>query len=295
MILYLTYEICGDVMNDNILDNCFFTEDSLTDYLNMIGRIPLLTVDEEKELGYKILEGDTEAVNEMIIHNLRYVVSIAKWYKNFGLPLADLIQDGNIGLIEAANTFDVTKGFKFSTYARDRIIQKIEIGIANTSRNIRLPYHKFNKLIKYLKAKKRLTISLGRVPSRDEIATALNMDIDMIKQYEELENDTLSLNYLLDGDDKYEFGNVLSSNRDVEDEVLRNDLPNEIEELFEAANLDDIDIEILKKRFGFDNFEMHKFNEIGIEHDRTTTWANQKTIKALRKIKNTKYFKDTFN
>ena len=132
-------------MNDNILDNCFFTEDSLNDYLNMIGRIPLLTADEEKKLGYKILEGDKIAVNEMIIHNLRYVVSIAKWYKNFGLPLSDLIQDGNIGLIEAANTFDVTKGFKFSTYARDRIMQKIEIGIANTSRNIRLPYHKFEK------------------------------------------------------------------------------------------------------------------------------------------------------
>ena len=121
------------------------------------------------------------------------------------------------------------------------------------------------------------------------------MDTDMVKEYEELENDTLSLNYLLDGDDKYEFGDVLSGDRNVEDEVLRNDLPNEIIELFEAANLDDIDIEVLKKRFGFDNFEMHKFNEIGIEHDKTTTWANQRAIKALRKMKNTKYFKDTFN
>ena len=277
------------------LDDYCLSEDSLNDYLNMIGKIPLLTVEEEKELGYKILAGDREATEKMILHNLRYVVSIAKWYANFGVPLIDLIQDGNIGLIEAANTFDVTRGFKFSTYARDKIRQRVELSVAKTSRNIKLPYHKFEKLLKYLKIKSKLTFSLGKAPTRKEIAKEMNEDIGKIKSYEELEKDTLSLNYLLDGDDEFEFGNLLSSNRSVEDMVLQADLIEEMKDLFEAANLSDIDIEVLLKRFNFDGEGVRKYREIGEEYGKTSTWANQKVIKALKKIKNTKYYRETFD
>ena len=142
------------------MDSYFLSENCLNDYLNMIGKIPLLTASEEKELGVRILAGDRKAIEEMTVHNLRYVVSIAKRYMGFGLPLEDLIQEGNIGLIDAVNNFDVTKGFKFSTFARDRIMGKIEFAVAKTSRNIKLPYHKFEKLLKYLKEKKKFTYHL---------------------------------------------------------------------------------------------------------------------------------------
>lgn len=277
------------------MDDYFLSEDSLTDYLNMIGKTPLLTIEEEKALGYKIINGDKDAINEMIIHNLRYVVSIAKWYTNFGLSLLDLIQEGNIGLIEAANTFDVNRGCKFSTYARGRIMSKIELAIAKTSRNIKLPYHKFEKLLKYLKIKRKLTFLNGKEPTREEIAEAMGVDIDIVKLCEALEKDTLSLNYMLDDDDKFELGNMISGGRDVEDEVLRRDLADEISELFKVAGLSDIDIEILKKYFNFDGNSEYTFSEIGAEYGKTSTWANQKAIKALKKIRNTKYFKDTFN
>ncbi len=276
------------------MDEYFFTDNSLEDYLNNVGKIPLLTADEEKKLGYLILDGDEAAVSEMVTHNLKYVVSIAKWYMNFGLPLQDLIQEGNIGLIEAARTFDVTKGNRFSTYARDRIMQKIEIGIANTSRNIRIPYYKFRKVMKYIKTKDKLTVELNREPLVEEIAKEMNEDINKIKTYEALLDDTLSLNYMLDDSDNFEFGDMVSSDRNVEDELFKDDLPNEIKALFEAANLSDLDIEIIKRKFGFDDQEVGHLEAIASEYNKTGMWAHYRIVKALKKMKNTKYFKDTF-
>lgn len=283
-------------MNNNILiDSYSLTEDNLTDYLNNIGKIPLLTVEEEKEIGKKIYLGNKDAIDDLIVHNLRLVVAIAKHYLGFGLPLIDLIEEGNIGLIEAANRFDVTKGYRFSTYATKWITQKIEIGITNTSRNIRIPYHKFEKIIKYKKVKEKLSISLNRIPTKEEIANEMNESLDNIDLYESIINDTISLNYQLNDDDKQEFGELISNERSLEDELIKNELPFIIKDIFEELALDETEIDILTKRYGLDGLGNRTFEEISSKYHKTRTWACQKEEKVLTKIKKSKIYKETFN
>lgn len=283
-------------MNNNILiDSYSLTEDNLTDYLNNIGKIPLLTAQEEIEIGKKIYLGNKDAIDDLIVHNLRLVVAIAKHYLGFGLPLIDLIEEGNIGLIEAANRFDVTKGYRFSTYATNWITQKIEIGIANTSRNIRIPYHKFEKIIKYKKAIEKLSISLNRIPTKEEIANEMNESPDNIDLYESIINDTISLNYQLNDDDKQEFGDLISNERSLEDELIKNELPFIIKDIFEELALDETEIDILTKRYGLDGLGNRTFEEISSKYHKTRTWACQKEEKVLTKIKKSKIFKETFN
>ena len=283
-------------MNNNILiDSYSLTEDNLTDYLNNIGKIPLLTAQEEIEIGKKIYLGNKDAIDDLIVHNLRLVVAIAKHYLGFGLPLIDLIEEGNIGLIEAANRFDVTKGYRFSTYATKWITQKIEIGITNTSRNIRIPYHKFEKIIKYKKVKEKLSISLNRIPTKEEIANEMNESPDNIDLYESIINDTISLNYQLNDDDKQEFGDLISNERSLEDELIKNELPFIIKDIFEELALDETEIDILTKRYGLDGLGNRTFEEISSKYHKTRTWACQKEEKVLTKIKKSKIFKETFN
>lgn len=283
-------------MNNNILiDSYSLTENNLTDYLNNIGKIPLLTAEEEIEIGKKIYLGNKDAIDDLIVHNLRLVVAIAKHYLGFGLPLIDLIEEGNIGLIEAANRFDVTKGYRFSTYATKWITQKIEIGITNTSRNIRIPYHKFEKIIKYKKVKEKLSISLNRIPTKEEIANEMNESSDNIDLYESIINDTISLNYQLNDDDKQEFGDLISNERSLEDELIKNELPFIIKDIFEELALDETEIDILTKRYGLDGLGNRTFEEISSKYHKTRTWACQKEEKVLTKIKKSKIFKETFN
>lgn len=274
--------------------NDYLSLNALDDYLREIRKIPLLTPDEEQELGYKILLKDKDAVNELIIHNLRYVVSIAKYFTSFDLPLIDLIGEGNIGLIEAANKFDVTKGYRFSTYAKSWIIQKIETGICNSTRNIHIPHYRFEKIIKYNKTKEKLTLTLNRIPTNEEIAEEMHEDITKIELYEEITNDTISLNYLLNEDEKTEFSEFVSADRSVEDEVLNRDLSNEIKKMFEVAGLDELDIAVLVRRYNLDGQGVRKYVEIGEEYNRSRAWAQQRETRALTKIKKSKFFKDTF-
>ena len=278
-------------MNRN-MDMYYLSEDNYGDYLKEIGKIPLLTLEEEKELGYKILEGNKEAIDKMIIHNLRLVVSIAKTFIEFGLPILDLIEEGNIGLIYAANHYDVTKGFRFSTFATKWIVEKIEVGIANSSRNIRIPYYRFAKLIKYSRLKKQLTARLNRVPTDLEIATEMNESVERIKLYEDLINDTLSLNYMLDED--IEFSNLITGSRSVEDQVIENDLHNEIALLFSEAELNERDIDILIRRYNLDDNGIMTYDEIGNKYNKSKSWAQQREKNALKKIKKTKYFRNTY-
>ena len=201
------------------------------DYIHRIKGIPLLTREEEKDLFDRIKNGDKIARDKIIIHNLRFAVNYALHYQNYGLSLGDLIQEGSIGIIYAVSRFDVTKGYRFGTYARDWIEQKIKLAIANTARSIRIPIHTFDKLIKYEQVKEKLTKKLNHLPSREEIANELEVSVDIIAQYEEMEKVPLSLNYLID-DNSTEFEKFISSNApSAEDEVLKANLPNEIRKL----------------------------------------------------------------
>ena len=278
-------------MNKDILiDSYILTDNNLQDYLNNINKIPLLTIDEEKEVGYKILYGDKDAKNNLIIHNLKLVVVIAKHYIGFGLSLLDLIGEGNIGLIEAANRFDIRKGHRFSTYASKWIISKIEIGIANTSRNIRIPYHTFEKVKKYKKIKEKLTISLNRIPFKEELAQEMNETINNINLFESIINDTLSLNYLI-GEDNVELGNLIADERNIEEQIIQKELPSIIKNIFEDSEVDDIDIDILTKRYNLDGLGIRTFEEIGQDYKKTKAWAHQKEAKALKKLQKSPYLK----
>jgi RNA polymerase primary sigma factor len=158
-----------------------------------MGQFPLLSKDQEIELAKKIAQGDLEAKNALINSNLRLVVSIAKHYANSGVPIQDLIQEGNIGLAHAAEKFDYTKGFKFSTYATWWIKQAITRAIADQSRNIRIPVHVAETLTKINRSRHELAQSLGREATDEEVAAALKMPIEDVRYYASLPLSTTSL------------------------------------------------------------------------------------------------------
>ena len=152
-----------------------FTEDSVRLYLREIGRVKMIKPDEEIELARLIAKGDFDAKKKLIQANLRLVISIAKKYVNRGLPFQDLIQEGNLGLIRAAEKFDHTKGFKFSTYATWWIRQAISRGLADKSRTIRVPVHMVESINKLKKTSARLSQELGRKPNESELSGAMEL------------------------------------------------------------------------------------------------------------------------
>ena len=161
------------------------TTDSLQLFLKDIGKVRLLTAQEEVDLAKRIERGDLDAKQKMVESNLRLVVSIAKNYRNQGLPFLDLIQEGTLGLVRAAEKFDYRKGFKFSTYATWWIRQAIARALADKARTIRIPVHVVEKLNKIGRAERKLVTELGREPTADEIAEVTGIDpeeVDSIKR-----------------------------------------------------------------------------------------------------------------
>jgi RNA polymerase primary sigma factor len=197
-------------------------------YLMQMGRYKLLTKEQEIALAKRIQAGDQSAKDELINANLRLVVSIAKHYSNRNIPIQDLIQEGNIGLTHAAEKFDYTKGFKFSTYATWWIKQAIARAIADQSRNIRIPVHVVESLSKINKTRHELTQKFGRDPTDEEVAAALpGFTLQDIRDYESLPLDTVSLDAPVgedEGDEIVDFVKDPSSDEvttglDVEDEL----------------------------------------------------------------------------
>lgn len=175
----------------------YVSDDDVKTYLSQISLIPLLTPEEEKELGYKILNGDKKSFNKLVEANLRLVVSIAKNHRGQGLSFLDLIQEGNVGLITATKKFDVTKGYKFSTYATWWIRQSMQRAIADKSRSIRIPVHAYDKIKKFTAVKARMSSELGREPSLDELSVELDMSIEKINELMLASREVISLNSLV--------------------------------------------------------------------------------------------------
>lgn len=166
---------------------------NLAGYLQEVSRIPLLTPEEEQALARRIQAGDKDAERRMVEANLRLVFRIARRYRNRGLPLPDLIEEGNLGLLRAVRKFRPDKGTRFSTYATWWIRQAVVRALANQARMIRLPVHVELLLGRYLKEKKRLTQELGRPPSIEEVAAALEISPDQLAELEEIRQQPLSL------------------------------------------------------------------------------------------------------
>ena len=202
--------------------------DSLQLFLKDIGKVSLLTAAQEVELAKRIERGDHRAKQEMVEANLRLVVSIAKRYRNQGLPFLDLIQEGTIGLVRAAEKFDYRKGFKFSTYATWWIRQAVARALADKGRTIRMPVHVVEKLNKILRTERKLRAERGREPTSAEIADDLEMSVEEVEQIRRTSQTPVSLEKPVGDDDESEFGHFIEDDSEpLPDEVADLTLRNE--------------------------------------------------------------------
>jgi len=189
------------------------TTDSLQLFLKDIGKVRLLTAQEEVDLAKRIERGDLDAKQKMVESNLRLVVSIAKNYRNQGLPFLDLIQEGTLGLVRAAEKFDYRKGFKFSTYATWWIRQAIARALADKARTIRIPVHVVEKLNKIGRAERKLVTELGREPTNEEIAEATGIDPEEVDSIKRSAQAPVSLEKPVGDEEESEFGQFIADER----------------------------------------------------------------------------------
>jgi len=261
--------------------------DNVQMYLREIGRTPLLTGDEEKDLAKKILRGDESARQRLIKSNLRLVVSIAKRYVGRGpLSISDLIQEGNIGLFRAVEKFDYRKGFKFSTYATWWIRQAITRALADQSRTIRIPVHMIETISKYTQVKRKLAQELGRDPLAEEIAIEMGTEVEKIRNIQKISQEVVSLEAPIGGDDeKSILGELIRDEKSLtpeqkaSHELLRDHIKSIVDELTERER------KILEMRFGLVDGATHTLEEVGRVFNVTRERIRQIEAKALQKIR----------
>lgn len=264
--------------------------DSIQMYLREIGKYPLLTGQEERDLAKRITQGDSEARNLLARANLRLVVSIAKKYvgRSPDLTLLDLIQEGNLGLFKAVDKFDFTKGFKFSTYATWWIRQAITRALADQSRTIRIPVHMVETIAKYKQVSRRLSQDLGRDPLAEEIALEMGVDVEKVYQIEKIDQDTVSLESPVGSDDddgKSVLGDFIKDDKILspDQEVARRILADQLREILDE--LSPKEREILKLRHGLEDGIYHTLEEVGKKFGVTRERIRQIEAKALERIR----------
>lgn len=254
-------------------------------YLQEIRAVPLLTFAQEQELARRVVEGDDDAKRKMIEANLRLVVAIGKKYINRGLPFADIIEEGNIGLMRAVEKFDPRRGFKFSTYASWWIWQAIERAIANQVRIIRLPIHVSESVSMYRRTVRRLTQSLGAEPSTEEIAKAMRTSREKVRTIARIMRDTLSLDTHIGDMDEDTLQDLVAdrhapSPADAWDEAIRRQ---EVRKWL--AILSDNERTVIFRRFGLDGRDSATLDGIGRELGITRERVRQIENSALGKLR----------
>lgn len=270
--------------NPSYLDD--ISDDSVRLYLREIGKIPLLNPEEELELAHKVKEGDKDAKDKMAEANMRLVVSIAKRYSGRGLDFLDLIQEGNTGLLRAVEKFDPDKGFKFSTYATWWIRQAITRAIADQARTIRIPVHMVETINKLLRTQRRLTQELNREPTNEEIAAAMEMEVDKVEYVMKIKQDITSLDAnIRDDDDDSTLSDFIEDDEAVSpDEAAASQLLKEqVKDMLGV--LTDREQKILKMRFGLEDGKSHTLEEVGQEFSVTRERIRQIEAKALSKLR----------
>src|SRR5215208_3473788 len=257
------------------------TGDSIRMYLAEIGRVPLLTHADEIRLAKGIARGCKRSKARLVEANLRLVVSIAKKYRNRGVSFLDLIQEGNLGLIRAAEKFDHSKGYKFSTYATWWIRQAITRAIADKGRTIRIPVHMVEKVNKYHRTLRRIIQTLGREPSEEEIALELGVFVTEIQRLQEISQRSISLATPVGDDDTSELGDFLEDAGSVtptdavSESLLKAHLREALDELPERER------QIIELRFGMKDDRPRTLEEVGREFDITRERVRQIQMKTL--------------
>src|SRR6195256_1353871 len=261
------------------------SDSGLNRYLAEIGRIPLLTPQQEIELAGKIKKGDAAARERMINANLRLVVTIAHDYANLGLPLLDLISEGNIGLTKAVERFDPTKGAKLSTYAMWWIKQSIKRALANQSKTIRLPVHLADKIGKMRRVSLQMSDQLGREPTDDELGEEIGIAGEKVARLKSLSIRPASLDAPISDDDSTEFGEIVGDeDAQTPFELLRDkNLRNEVGGLLDV--LDDREKKIIFQRFGLDGGKPKTLEEVGKKFGVTRERIRQLQNIALSKLR----------
>ncbi|MEM1222813.1 MAG: sigma-70 family RNA polymerase sigma factor [Verrucomicrobiota bacterium] len=254
-------------------------------YMQEIGKTPLLTVEEEIDLAARIQKGDKEARDKMISANLRLVVKIAHDYNNFGLPLLDLISEGNIGLIKAVERFDPNKGGKLSTYAAWWIKQSIKRALANQSKTIRLPVHLVDKIARIRKVTAELADELGREPTDEEIAYIMNLPVNKIAHLKTVSVRPSSLDAPVGEDGDTSFGDLVGDDNQLTPfEDLRQ--KNQTHGIYDVIDqLEDREAEIIRLRFGLDGDRPLTLEEVGEKFNVTRERVRQIQNIAIHKMR----------
>ena len=260
-------------------------DDPVRMYLREIGRIPLLTFDQELDLAKRILNGDEEAKQKLAESNLRLVVSIAKKYVGRGMLFLDLIQEGNMGLIKAVEKFDYTKGFKFSTYATWWIRQAITRAIADQARTIRIPVHMVETINKLIRTSRHLLQQLGREPTPEEIAAEMEIPIEKVMEIQKIAQDPVSLETPIGEEDDSHLGDFIQDDDSPapHDSAAYTLLKEQLEEVMNT--LTPREAKVLRLRFGLEDGKARTLEEVGREFEVTRERIRQIEAKALRKLR----------
>ena len=274
-----------EVLDDNLLTKDLTINDPVRMYLKEIGQIKLLTLDEELALADRIMAGDDEAKAILAEANLRLVVSIAKRYVGRGMLFLDLIQEGNIGLMKAVEKFDVSKGYKFSTYATWWIRQAITRAIADQARTIRVPVHMVETINKLSRIQRQLTLELNREPSEDELAKKMGVGVDKIREIYKISQEPVSLETPIGEEDDSHLGDFIKDehNMSPEDYTTNELLKDEINDIL--STLTEREEKVIRLRFGLEDGKARTLEEVGQMFGVTRERIRQIEAKALRKLR----------
>ena len=290
--LILELEESGEVPDEDEIENIDLSvpdgvsiDDPVRMYLKEIGKVPLLSAEEEVELAKRMENGDIEAKKKLAEANLRLVVSIAKRYVGRGMLFLDLIQEGNLGLIKAVEKFDYKKGYKFSTYATWWIRQAITRAIADQARTIRIPVHMVETINKYVRVQRQLLQELGREPQPEEIAKHMNMPVDRVREIQKISLEPVSLETPIGEEEDSHLGDFIQDdNVPVPAEAAAFTLLREqLDEVL--GTLTEREQKVLKLRFGLEDGRARTLEEVGKEFKVTRERIRQIEAKALRKLR----------
>ena len=276
-------EIIVDDVPDESKD--MSVNDNVRMYLKEIGKISLLTLEEEQELSRRVASGDEKAKNILAESNLRLVVSIAKRYVGRGLLFLDLIQEGNIGLMKAVEKFDYDKGYKFSTYATWWIRQAITRALADQARTIRVPVHMVETINKMARIERQMTLELNREPTDQELSKKMGLSVDKIAEIRKISQDPVSLDTPIGEEDDSHLGDFLADERTMspEEYATYEILKDELREVLDTLTVREK--EVLELRFGLFDGSSHTLEEVGKQFKVTRERIRQIEAKALRKLR----------